>query len=84
MVEHPEVRSEPTAFFFESGLFQVIGIAIELIEEEGPADALSAEANRAWGEVLSAHSELLRTRALEIRESLHPLITRFCLQLEEE
>src|SRR4051812_25170805 len=62
-IEHPAVRAEPQINLFESGLFKVIDIALELLEEEVRTVAFNSQTHQIWAELQAVHTELLQTRA---------------------
>lgn len=79
--EHPAMRDPPPASLFTSGLFSVIGIAIDLIEAEAPATALPGPVCTAWSELLASYAELLRTHGPAARDRFRSVTSRFSREI---
>jgi hypothetical protein len=72
-VEHPAVAGEPNSFVFDSGLFAVIGVAIEVLNEEISKVNIPTEARERWNALVALHTNMHRARDVSSRHRLHQL-----------
>lgn len=82
--EHPAVTSQPNSFVFESGLFGVIGLGVDLLERESASAALPGHAQETRAKLVSVHKRLSEGRDLSLRQLLQQLGTQLCAELEAQ
>jgi hypothetical protein len=70
-VEHPAVVAEPRSFAFESGLFSVIGIAIEQVSAEAAVTELPSAAASALNDLVTSHETIRAKQDVMARHLLH-------------
>lgn len=80
-VEHPAVASQPSTFPFESGLFVVIGLAVDLLQRELASTVLLGPAEETWNSLVSVHARMRQHLDLSSREHLQRLGGEFYAKL---
>lgn len=82
--EHPSVRSQPLPFLFESGLYRVIGIALDLIEREVRTFSLPPQVREILVELQAICTALPNTHDSDLPYRLQLRTRDFIQRLDSE